>query len=369
MTAPLRRREALGLIGAAALAPRFARAGVIDRRVALLGRGFNLPDQIPLQQARRPDRMTLKWLRERGMSHVRVPVRGECVMTRFSSPATIRATIDDFNRTLDLLLDLDFAVSADMHPGADFGRLHRSDPEAAFSALSEGWRNLSKPIERLPAGRVFAELLNEPQTDDRIWRAQAERLVVALRNDLPSTTFIVGPAPYQRVEALAAWLPLKDSNIVYAFHYYDPMAFTHQGLTWDASSPLSRLAGVPFPTRRGEPVMERLLEALRARGDADLAASIDRALDRPWNGRTIAAQFAPLADWSEKHGAPVILNEFGVLRFKTARDARLEWLGAVRETAQANRFGWAHWDYDQGFGLLDEAGRPDVALVDVLLPR
>jgi len=30
--------------------------------------------------------------------------------------------------------------------------------------------------------------------------------------------------------------------------------------------------------------------------------------------------------------------------------------------AQANGFGWAHWDYNQGFGLLDEAGRPDAAL-------
>ncbi|MGA2795267.1 MAG: cellulase family glycosylhydrolase [Roseiarcus sp.] len=368
MTALLRRREALALIGAAALAPRLARAGVIDGRVALLSRGFNLPDQVPLRQAGAPDRATLKWLRERGMRHVRLPMRGESVMTRFSSAATIRATIDDFNRALDLLLGLDFAVSPDMHPGANFAHLHRADPEAAFSALSDGWRNLVKPIRRLPADRVFAELLNEPQTEDAIWRAQAERLVAALRDELPFTTFIAGPAPYQRVEALAAWLPLKDPNVVYAFHYYDPMAFTHQGLTWDASSPLSRLDGVPFPAWRGEPAMTRLLEALRARGDADLASSIDRALDRPWDRRTIAAQFAPLADWSERHGAPVILNEFGVLRFKAPREARLEWLKAVREAAQTCRFGWAHWDYNQGFGLLDEAGRPDVALVDVLLP-
>jgi endoglucanase len=368
MSAPVGRRQALALIGAAALAPRLARAEAPDARAAILANGFNLPDQIPARPSQRPDRATLKWLRKRGMTHVRLPVRGEAVMSRFSSPTAIRAAIDDFNRALDLLLGLDFAVSADMHPGDDFGRLHRADPEAALVALTEGWRNLAKPIKRLPANRVFAELLNEPHTEDRIWRAQAEGLVRDLRDDLPSTTFVVGPAPYQRVEALAAWRPLDDSNVVYAFHYYDPMAFTHQGLTWDASDPLSRLAGVPFPTWRGEPTMTLLLEDLRARGESDLASSIDRALERPWTPPTIAAQFAPLADWSRKHNAPVILNEFGVLRFRAARAARLAWLKAVREAAQASRFGWAHWDYNQGFGLLDEAGRPDLALIDVLLP-
>jgi endoglucanase len=368
MSAPLRRREALALIGAAAMAPRFARAATGEQRAAPMRRGFNLPDQVPSRPDQRPDRATLNWLRQRGMTHIRLPIGGESLMTRFSSPATIRATVDDFERILDLLLGLDFAVSADMHPSDEFGRLHRADPEAALAALTESWRNLVRPIQRLPANRVFVELLNEPHTGDAIWRDQAARLAADLRKDLPSTTFIVGPAPYQRVEALAGWRPLDDANIVYAFHYYDPMAFTHQGLTWDAADPLSRLAGVPFPTSRGDPAMARLLKGLRARGEVDLALSIDRALDRPWTKATIAAQFAPLADWSRTHEAPVILNEFGVLRFKAARGARLEWLRGVREAAQANGFGWAHWDYNQGFGLLDEAGRPDAALIDVLLP-
>ncbi|WP_158815569.1 glycoside hydrolase family 5 protein [Methylocapsa sp. S129] len=368
MNAPLGRRTVLALIGAAALAPRLAGASTLDARAAVLARGFNLPDQVPARPSQRPDRTTLKWLRVRGMTHVRLPVRGEALMSRFSNPATIRAAIDDFNRAMDLLLGLDFAVSADMHPGDDFGHLHRADPDAALAALTEGWRHLARPIRRLPATRVFAELLNEPQTTDAIWRAQAERLAADLRADLPATTFIAGPAPYQRVEALAAWRPLDDKNIVYAFHYYDPMAFTHQGLTWNAADPLSRLEGVPFPTSRADPAMARLLEGLRARGEADLAASIDRALDQPWTKETIAAQFAPLADWSRTHDAPVILNEFGVLRFKAARAARLEWLKSVRETAQAHQFGWAHWDYNQGFGLLDEAGQPDRPLIDALLP-
>jgi len=87
-----------------------------------------------------------------------------------------------------------------------------------------------------------------------------------------------------------------------------------------------------------------------------------------FNPPTIEQQFAELAAWSRAHGASVILNEFGVLRFKSPRPSRLEWLRDVRETAEANRFGWAHWDYREGFGLLDGSGRPDVELIDQLLP-
>jgi endoglucanase len=374
MKSALRRRDALALIGATALAPRLVSAKDLadDRRlkqrVALLARGFNLPDQAPRAEGRGPDRATLKWLRQRGMSHVRLPVRGERVMSRFADAATIQSTLDDLAKALELLIGLDFAVSVDMHPADDFGRLHRTDPEAALACLIEGWGHLARPLQRLPADRIFAELLNEPQTDDTTWRTQVERLALELRRELPSTTLIAGPAPWQRVEALAAWRPLEDPNFVYAFHYYDPMAFTHQGLTWDPASPLSHLEGVPFPARRDDPAVTRLLAALRDRGEDDLAVSVERALVRPWTQETIESQFAPLAEWSRTHGVPVILNEFGVLRLKAPRASRLAWLKAVRETAQAKGFGWAHWDYNQGFGLLDEAGRPDAALIDALLP-
>jgi endoglucanase len=368
MKALVDRRAMLASLAAAALAPCRASAAVAEDRIRRLTRGYNLPDQAPLHKDKRPDHATLNWLRRRGMNHVRLPVLGEAAMARFSDQARIVAALDDFDRALDVLLDLGFSVSADMHPGADFQKLHRGDPDAAFDALAEGWRRLAERIARRPAEPVFAELLNEPNTDDAIWRDQAERLAARLRGDLPATTLIVGPAPYQRVEALAAWRPLDDSNVVYAFHYYDPMVFTHQGLSWDASDPLSRLGNVPYPTRRNDSRLARLVAELRQRGDVALVGALDRALARPWDKDAIEEQFAPLAAWSRAHRAPVLLNEFGVLRFKAPRAARLQWLRDVRATAETKGFGWAHWDYREGFGLANESGKPDVELIDALLP-
>lgn len=368
MTAPITRRIALALSAAALLAPGASVAAVAASRIARLARGFNLPDQAPLVPGKRPDRATLSWLRRRGMTHVRLPFNGEAVMARFSDPARVKAALDDLDRALDLILDLDFAVSVDMHPGGAFQKLHREEPEAAFNALTEAWTSIAARIIRRPSERIFVELLNEPNVDDAIWRDQADRLAATLRTLLPTTTFMTGPAPYQRVEALAAWRPLDDGNVVYAFHYYDPMLFTHQGLTWDDSDPLSRLAGVPYPARRSDSAIARIIDDLRRRGETALAEEFDRALARPWARATIEDQFAPLAAWGRAHAVPIILNEFGVLRFKAPRAARLEWLRDVRATAEANNFGWAHWDYREGFGLLDESGRPDLQVIDALLP-
>ena len=368
MIAPISRRAALAAFATALLPLRASAAAVATDRIERLARGFNLPDQAPLAPGKRPDRATLAWLRRRGMSHVRLPFLGEAAMAHFSDRNRIKAALDDLDRALDVLLALDFAVSVDMHPGGGFQRLHRAEPGAGYDALAEAWRIIAARIARRSPERVFAELLNEPNVEDAIWREQAGRLAAALRAELPATTLIAGPAPYQRVEALAAWRPLDDGNVVYAFHYYDPMLFTHQGLTWDPADPLSRLSGVPYPARRGDAAIQRLIEDLRLRGETDLVDAFDRALARPWTKETMAAQFAPLAAWSRAHSAPVILNEFGVLRFKAPRAARLEWLRDVRETAEASGFGWAHWDYREGFGLLDEQGRPDLELIDALLP-
>jgi endoglucanase len=361
-------RRALLMSAAATLLPSVASAVVPHDRFMRLARGFNLPDQAPLAPSKTPDPATLKWLRRRGMTHVRLPVVCEALAPGFSDAERIKTTLADVDRALDLLLSLDFVVTIDMHPGGAFAQLHRTDHESALAALAQAWRALAERVAPRPTDRVFVELLNEPNTTDDIWRDQAERLAATLRVILPETTFIVGPAPYQRIEALAAWRPLDDSNVVYAFHYYDPMFFTHQGLTWDASSPFARLSGVPYPTHRGDPRIQRLTDDLRKRGDGEFADEIDRALDQPWAKETIEHQFSALADWGRAHGVPIILNEFGVLRFKAARASRLAWLRDVRETAEANGFGWTHWDYREGFGLLDESGKPDGELIEALVP-
>ena len=143
-------------------------------------------------------------------------------------------------------------------------------------------------------------------------------------------------APYQRVEALAAWRPLSDDqNIVYFFHFYDPMAFTHQGLTWDPADPLVAPRRRALPGNARRPRRHAPARTSCAPPATPISPhSIDRALDQPWTKETIAGQFAPLAEWSRAHDAPVNLNEFGALQLQVrARGAARMAAGGARDGA------------------------------------
>jgi len=369
MTSLADRREALLLLAAGALGPFMAAAPRVGAAPEMLRKGFNLPDQVPGRARNAAEAGVLKRLRDLGMTHVRLPVEAEYVLASFSGPATVTSALDDLERAVERLLGLGYCVSVDMHPGSDFQRLQRQSPDKAHSALLAGWRDLSARLARWPAKRVFAELLNEPATTDDVWRSFAERLAVEVRARLPQTTIIVGPAPFQRHEALAGWRPLADRNVVYAVHYYDPMIFTHQGADWDKGAPWARMEGVPFPIQADDPALAKLLAAAIDRKDAVAADELRKDARVAWTAADIMRKFAELAAWSATHSAPVVLNEFGVLRFKAKRADRLAWLAAVRAAAEENGFGWTHWDFAGGFGLLDDSGRIDQGVIDALLAR
>lgn len=369
MKARLSRRDALLLplaagLSTAAAAETGRRAGALPPNLA---KGFNLPDQAPARAGRSPNEATLRRLRALGMSHVRLPVVAEYVLARFSGPATLSSALDDLDRAIERLLGIGYSVSVDLHPGPDFNALHQRDPQNAHQALLEGWPMLAKRIARWPQERIFAELLNEPATTDDIWRPFVEQLATAVRAILPKTYLLAGPAPYHRIEALAGWRPFADDRIVYVCHFYDPMMFTHQGATWEQDAPWGRAEGVPFPSAAGDPTLLALARAAQKKGDAGLANELRNMAAQAWDANAISTQFAALGRWSAQHSAPVIVNEFGVLKGKAKRADRLAWLAATRAAVEAQGFGWAHWDYDTSFGLLDDQGEIDQGVILALL--
>jgi endoglucanase len=332
-----------------------------------MAKGFNLPDQAPARAGRIAREETLRQLYGLGMTHVRLPAVAEYVLAPFSGPATISSALDDLDRAIERLLGIGYSVSIDLHPGSDFNASHQRDPQSTHRALLEGWPVLAKRIGKWPQERIFAELLNEPATTDDLWRPFVEQLATAVRAILSKTYILVGPAPDHRIEALASWRPFADDRIVYVCHFYDPMMFTHQGATWDKSAPWGRGWGVPFPSAAGDPTLLALSRAAEKEGDSGLAGELRNMAVHAWDAGAISAQFAQLGRWSAQHSAPVIVNEFGVVKWKAKRADRLAWLAATRAAVEAQGFGWAHWDYDTSFGLLDDSGAIDQGVILALL--
>lgn len=329
-------------------------------------RGVNLPGWDNPNESERPTIAQLQALHDRGFAHIRLTLD-----ERQLSGTGSDAYLDEMFEETILLLSLDYTVSLDLHAGGTIGAMFRDNPQAAEQHLGDVWKTIAHRIRLLDPARVAVELLNEPDMPSELWWPVAGRLSAEIRRVLPLTTIVVGPAGPQRHEVLAGLEPLDDANVVYAIHYYDPFAFTHQGADWGrADDPLSQLQGLPYPARLADRVVQERLAALRAAGHDEAAEALQRSLEEPWDETAMAAAFDMMSGWSERHSRPVIVNEFGVLSYHAPRQARLDWLAAVRADAEERCIGWTHWDFHDGFGLIDPGtGMPDPGILDALVPQ
>lgn len=370
------RKLALAILGAISIAgshPAVAcddlTGSVPSETIEAVSRGFNLSGWLEGAGSAPPDPAVLRSLRKAGMTHIRLPVSAERLMKRFASDDEIKAKLQAVDQALNLLLSIGYRVSVDLHPGARFPELHRHDPEAAMMSLQEAWARLAPIIARHPPESVFAELLNEPDIEPARWQIEAEQLAKFVRERLPRTTLIVGPTNWQRADSLPDFRPLDDPNVIYAIHFYDPMVFTHQGY-WDPSDPLSDIRGLPFPIAADDPAVRNIRQELIAGGKLRALEMLDGAVARAERGDIFTSEFEPAVVWQKRFSRPLIINEFGVLKGGAPEASRVRWLRSVVRFAEAHCWGWAHWEYGQGFGLLNEkTGEPDANVMRALLQR
>ena len=346
------------------------RSGAVPpETITALSRGFNLAGWMDGPQSMPPDIAVLRTLRKAGMSHIRLPVGAERVMQRFTPEREINDQLRSLDQALTTLLSLGYHVSVDLHPGERFSRLHRDDPKASMESLQDAWGHLAQVIARRQPTLVFAELLNEPDIAPTRWQIEADQLATFIRERLPKTTLIVGPTYWQRADSLPDFRPLSDPNIVYAIHFYDPMVFTHQG-HWDPADPLSDIRGLPFPLMAEDAAVQEIRQQLIAGGKSRALQALDLAIAQAQSGDVITRQLQPAVAWQHRFSRPLIINEFGVLKGGAPEESRTRWLRSVADFADRHCWGWTHWEYAQGFGLLDaKTGKPDRRVLRALLQR
>ncbi len=333
--------------------------------LAAMRRGVNLPGWDHPDESRRPTLAQLQALRDKGFSHIRLPLDHDSL-----SGDGREAYLDRMFEQIVFLLSLDYAISLDLHAGGIIGPMSGRRPLEAQKYLTDVWRAIASRVRSFDPKKLAVELLNEPETDPQEWWKAAADLIVDIRRILPSTTIVVGPAGPQRHEMLSGLKPLDDDNIVYAIHYYDPFAFTHQGADWGGpDDPIQYLRGLPFPADASAKAMQDKIAELNAAGHQHAARGLAEALDTPWSEAAMAPAFDTMRDWSVRYARPVIVNEFGVLSHFAPRRSRLDWLAAVRRQAEKRCFGWTHWDFQDGFGLIDpETRMPDAGIMQALVP-
>lgn len=281
-----------------------------------------------------------------GFDHVRLSVNPEPMWRPNHTDGLPADYLGYLDNAIKMILDHGLAVVLDIHPESDF-KAKLAHDDAFVEQFSDYWRALAKHYSNLDPNRVFFEILNEPEVSDPYrWYGVETKLATAIREGAPQHTIIAAGARWSDDDDLLFLEPLRDPNVIYNFHYYEPHIFTHQGATWGVNY-WHYLHGLAYPS-----TMESAEKAAQLEPDAVNRLFVIRyGLDH-WDAGRIDAEISQVADWARQRGVVITCNEFGVYRQYSDPNDRARWITDVRNSLEKHNMGWTMWDYSGGFGVV-----------------
>ena len=282
-------------------------------------------------------------IRKAGFNHVRLPVdyfnlfKGE----NDTPDEEVFALLDKALREivesdLDVILDLHKCPGHDFHLGCSTEQAFFADPAARKRACNI-WAFMGERYCNMP--RVMMELLNEPAgSDSLVWDKVKDELFWSIRKHAPKNTIVVGSNKWNSAREFKYLTPLEDDNVIYSFHTYTPVTFTHQKAAWIAD-PFFHIER-PWPGDYAAPEQgaETRLDVEYGKWDkARLQESIQNALD-----------------FRAKYDLPVACNEFGVY-VQVPRQYQIAWMRDFLDILREADVGFSYWNYKNlDFGLVSK---------------
>lgn len=329
---------------------------IVQRRLAHLQHGINLSNWFaqladPAAYTKEHFEQTITaediaLIRAMGFDYVRLSVDPRPMFHVEQSDQIASDDLTNLDAAVRMLLDQGLAVDLDIYPDEAWKQKLATDDDAV-ERFADFWRALAAHFGPVDQERIVFEILNEPEGRDRYrWYGVESKLATAIREGAPQNTIIATGAHWSDDDDLVFLEPLRDSNVIYTFHFYEPHIFTHQGADWSVNF-WHYLRGVPYPS---DP--ERARKAAELVPDPVHRLEVVRYGLENWNAVRIDAEIAQVDDWAKHWNVPVVCNEFGVYRKYADPKERAAWLTDVRKALEKHGIGWAMWDYNSTFGLV-----------------
>lgn len=198
--------------------------------------------------------------------------------------------------------------------------------------------------------QVAFEPLNEVVLKEvaNAWNKVAASYIRLMRTIVPDSYLIIGGVCYNSVTSVPLLdIPLDD-KIVYNFHCYEPIVFTHQGAYWVDSMP--RDFRIDYPGK----LSDYLNKAKEMGLSGDLAGSLGESVEDQTGEAFFEAIFAPALEKAEKDQVPLYCGEYGVIDLAD-KQAALRWLKDIHAAMDRYGIGRALWNYkEKDFGFTGE---------------
>ena len=300
----------------------------------------------------------IRTIKSWGLDHIRVPVDYDIIENEDGSVKENGYRYLD--RCVEWCVENDINMIIDLHKtfGYSFDPLDKDDKAVFFhkKELQERfyslWREIARRYGKL-SDRVAFELLNEivlPSVKDE-WNEIALHAIREIRKIAPDSWIIFGGVCYNSVGTVPWLAPVKDDRVVYTFHCYEPMLFTHQGAYWVENMPLDLRISYPAPLNEYREKSKLVSQ--------DLAGIIfDPRVKEGFGPEFFEIIFADAIKTAEERNVPLYCGEYGVIENADTEDT-LRWLTDMNEVFTRYDMGRAYWSYKKmEFGISDERCKP-----------
>ena len=295
----------------------------------------------------------IKKIKTMGFDHVRVPVdynvledeEGNIIPDGFSYLSNCLKWCE--NSDLNMLIDLHECF------GYSFDPLKKDMDRKKFffdSALQERflklWREIATRFKD-NTDRVAFEPINEvvlPEVKDA-WNELAGRYIKMMREIVPDAYIVIGGVCYNSVTSVPLLNVPTDEKIVYNFHCYEPLIFTHQSAYWVENMPLDFHIGYP----------KTLEEYREASGilDRNLVGAIFEDGVREIGPGFFEGFFEPAIEKAKNDDVALYCGEYGAID-RAADDDRVRWMTDIHNAFKKYNIGHALWNYkEKDYGLTE----------------
>lgn len=283
-----------------------------------------------------------------GADHVRLPIdynllqdkNGEFIQENFKyiDNCVDWCQSNHLNLILDLHKTAGYSFDAGEHESGDF-----FTDETYIQQFLRLWEALAKRYGKYQ-NRMAFELLNEvvDEKDNAPWMKIAKRAVDTIRPYAPTIKILLGSYWNNSVLTVKHIADPFDENIVYNFHCYEPLIFTHQNAHW-----MPEVIGhfTKYPISKAE--YEKATAGFPAPYHFTDWAVGENGFDTDYYERL----FAEAIEIAEKKNVMLYCGEYGVIdqADPVSRDA---WLSDIRKVFHKHGIGNAVWTYKKlDFGV------------------
>ncbi len=286
-----------------------------------------------------------------GLDHVRVPVDAEVIQEE--SGELKEDGLAYLDRCMEWCKKYGLNMILDLHKA--HGYVFDDEANCQFfyqERLQDIFVNLwSELAVRYGKNRDFVsfELLNEVTSREfaETWNKIAARAVKAIREKDKEIRIVIGGIFNSSIYGLKLLDPPADENIVFTFHCYSPIVFTHQGAYWVSKMPQDpKEYAFSYPDTV-EKYAARSHELFGNDFDLEYPESLTGMMD----GRYFDNLMQPALEIAEKYNVPLYCGEYGVIDLAKPEDL-LNWYKDMNSALEKYRIPRAAWSYrEMNFGL------------------